>query len=187
MAAHSLLDKQDPIQKGPINYRLILLLVLTLHISCLSNTPNNIPKETYLTYANYLKQEETKNKTPTYKAPSHWINLQFKPPLIGKYQLSQSSTLSISTFKGAIGSDEANIKRWQRQIGLTPSDPNKTILTNTSIQDIPTKIVTLQNNTTYLTILWLTLNTKHIFFKVNSNAPINIDPIKLFIEQNTWD
>ncbi len=145
----------------------------------------DIPKESYLTFDQFLLEQSQKN-TNSIRAPEHWIKLKYKAPLVGKYQVDSSTVLSISVFKGSIGNDLSNLNRWRSQLNLTPLKSLPDNFRPYQENGLTFKQFNLNNNSKYFTIYWIQDDDKHIFNKFESNRPISDRLIRPFIEGQTW-
>ena len=179
---HSLIIKQH------IFLIIILILISGISINSYSNdvlpNPVKVPKEHYFTYATYLLESpQAAQLVPL----NDWKELKFQSPLIAKYQLSPTATLSITRFTGNIGSDLDNINRWHRQLNLGPITNVGTYLKTKSLGPFTVKIVQLSNQSNYMTMIWIPINNHHFFNKIESSQPFNIAQIEPFIINQQWD
>ena len=145
----------------------------------------DIPKETYLTFEQFLL-DQSKTNSSGIRTPDNWIKLKFKSPLVGKYQVNASTILSISVFTGSIGDDLSNFNRWRSQLNLSPSKSLPLNYKPYNRNGLLFKEFSLNNNSKYLTIYWIQSDDKHIFNKFESNQPISDTLIQPFIEAQTW-
>ena len=165
----------------------VLLICFLLFTQFIHSNSYTVPKESYLTYTKF-KQQQSFND-PTFRATDEWLELAIVPPLLAKYQVNENTVVSISSFDGSVGDDLSNVNRWRRQLGLQPieySELSNYLLTQ-SINQIPTKIIQLQNNGNFLLIYWLTIGNKHFFVKVESKAEINQSLFDQFIINQPWE
>ena len=97
---------------------LYIFLCILSPLTVFSLSPQTVPKEQYLTYTAF-KNEQSPSKE-LFIAPDHWLKLRFNPPLIAKYQLDETTIVSITQFSGSIGDDLSNVNRWRAQLQLQP-------------------------------------------------------------------
>ena len=166
-------------------YRSMRIFLLTLLIS----SPNfaidsfSIPKETYLTFDQYLL---SKKETSGIKAPSDWIQLSFSSPLIGKFQVNDRTILSVSAFDGSIGNELSNLNRWRAQLGLDQLESVGDSFQTYTLNSSQIRSVTLTNTQQYFVIYWITVGDRHIFNKFVSTGPVSKDLMDAFIESQSW-
>lgn len=168
------------------HYSMIQFFVfLFFSISVFSSNGFDIPKETYLTFDDFLSSQVV-NESPI-QTPSDWVQLQYTSPLIGKFQIDQNTTLSISVFSGSIGDELANINRWRSQLRLSPLSSLDKSLKNYDWNKYSIRFIELNNSDQYFLIYWLVINNRHIFCKFVSSAPISNSIFKDFIEGQAWE
>ena len=151
--------------------------------------PISIPKEVYLTYQQFKIDQAKKDAQKPIKAPENWVELKVSPPILHQYQTAENEVVSISVFEGNIGDDKSNINRWRRQLMLDPitDESVSTFLTNDIINQIPVKIINLNNSKQYFLIYWFSLNSKHIFVKIVSPKLIDKRSFDMFVTNQEWD
>ncbi|RAP24090.1 hypothetical protein DID73_01605 [Candidatus Marinamargulisbacteria bacterium SCGC AG-343-K17] len=161
----------------------IFLLLVATHVFS-QQSSINIPKETYFTYNKFI--ESSVPKQSSIQAPSHWIKLQYLSPLIGKFQINDSTILSISSFSGSIGNKLSNLNRWRRQLTLSPVTSIDDFFESYEWDEMDIHVVAINNSHQYFLIYWLIVGDRHIFNKVVSNTPINKSIVQSFIESQSW-
>ena len=167
-------------------YSMIQLSVFLLFsVAIFSFSGVDIPKESYLTFDDFISSRVV--KPSPIQTPSDWVKLQFSPPLIGKFQIDQNTTLSISAFSGSIGDELANINRWRSQLRLAPLSSLDDSLKKYDSKEYNIRFIELNNSEQHVLIYWLIMNNRHIFSKFVSTIPISSLSFKDFIEGQAWE
>lgn len=164
-------------------FRLFASLFFT--VSVYSSSGFDIPKESYLTFDDFLSSKVV-NESPVL-TPSDWLKLQYTPPIIGKFQVNQNTTLSISVFSGSIGDELSNINRWRSQLRLPKLSSLDESLKYYDWKTYNIRFIELNNSVQYFLIYWVVVNNRHIFSKFVSTAPISNSNFKNFIEGQAWE
>ena len=160
--------------------------LVILNILCVVSFSQEIPKETYLTFDEFLSERTMSNKQLK-SIPSNWINLKYKKPLIGKFKVNDNTVVSISKFTGSIGNELSNYNRWRSQLNLDPVETFSDIMVSRSNDgDLQKNQYLLNNDTTFYLIVWLTYNNTHFFIKVSSQEMIDEPLISTFIGAQSW-
>ncbi len=162
-----------------------LLFLFLFNVELFADSNFNVSKESYLTFDAYMTSQQT-DESFIIRAPSDWIKLKFKAPLIAKYDVNSQATLSISVFEGTIGDDLSNINRWRSQLGLIALKKIPDSFKSYSVNGIATKSIHLSNNYQFFSIYWLTVGDKHVFNKFVSVSPLSKSLMNTFIEGQAW-
>jgi hypothetical protein len=167
----------------------VAFLVCLFSFSAYSYDILNVPKESYITYSDFLKDKASTNSTSKFNyIPSDWVALKSAPPLLAKYQIPNNAVLSISMFNGAIGDDLSNLNRWRSQIGLAKRDSlSSNEIERLNLNGLVIKKVELFSSNKYLLIYWLTIDMTHYFVKIDATTIIDSKPVYRFIESQDWN
>ena len=160
---------------------ILFILFVTLPLHPLSFI--DVPSETYLTYDEYL---QSKSSPPSIKAPSDWIQLTYRSPLIGKFQINDHLVLSISVFDGGIGDELSNLNRWRSQLGLEKQTSSDVGFKRYTLNGHLVRQVSLSNGQQFVSIYWITVADRHIFNKFVSSQSISSNLMDRFIESQSW-
>ena len=177
----------------------LLLLLLIFSVQLLSVEPIEIPKESYITFNDFLndkQQEENKSTTRLKYFPNNWVRLEATPPLLFRFQIpfvdangaSATSILSVSQFSGNIGGELPNLNRWRSQLNLDPLDSlGENDIEYYTVKDYKVRKIALNNYVEFMVIYWVDLATHHYFFKVVSNQYFNSGAVFDLIESQSWE
>ena len=168
-----------------------LLLCVLFVLPVFASVPDySVPKESYLTFDDFLLERQSKSKSTfldSKSIPSDWINLRFSAPLIGRYQIDGKSVVSVSRFVGSIGSELANINRWRRQLDLPPlTQISSSDIQRYQINHVLVKEINIQSSATQVRIYWLTRGNTHYFIKVDPFLPQISESVLYILESQPW-
>ena len=168
-------------------------------VQLLSVEPINIPKESYITFNDFLndkQQEEAESASRLKYFPNHWVRLEATPPLLFRFQISfvdndgslANAILSVSQFNGNIGGELPNLNRWRSQINLDPLvSLSKSDIEYFTLKNYKVRKIVLNNSVEYILIYWVDLVSHHYFFKVMSNQYFNSESVFDLIESQSWE
>ena len=179
--------------------RFILLLFFIFSVQLLSVEVIEIPKESYITFNDFLndkQQEETESTSRLKYFPNNWVRLAATPPLLFRFQIPfvdndgslANAILSVSQFTGNIGGELPNLNRWRSQLNLDPLDSlGKNDIEYFTIKNYKVRKIALNNSVEYMVVYWVDLVSHHYFFKLMSNQYFHSESVFDLIESQSWE